>query len=281
MKSIAELLQWGIQQLPGNNDAALEASILLAFVMGCSRVTLMTWPEKFPDPPSKQSEYEALIQRRAQGEPIAYLIGKKSFWHWDFMVTPDTLIPRPETELLIEQVLAHLPPNEALQVVDVGTGSGIIACTLAKERPHWQVLGMDLSQEALAIARLNGTQLQIPNVQWQRAHWCEGLPLHSQDALVSNPPYIAQHDPHLTQGDLRFEPNSALVAGPSGLEAYEALIPLAKTVLKPGGLIALEHGYDQALAIQGLLKTHGFTRIESFLDLAQHPRVTLGFVLDV
>lgn len=274
MQTIQQNLQWGTETLKTLPDARHEAMILLAAVLHCDKAYLMTWPEKMLES-AQQKAYEALITRRQAGEPVAYILGKKAFWDWDVIVTPDTLIPRPETELLIEQVLAVLPQT-ACNVVDIGTGSGIIACTLAKERPLWQILATDCSQAALSVAQENAQNLQCTNVTLQKSDWCDDLKLNNYDAIISNPPYIPENDPHPQQGDCRFEPASALIGGKTGLEAFQHLIPQAKQHLKPGGWIFFEHGFDQSSALQNILKNHGYTDIKTVSDLAGKPRVTLG-----
>lgn len=274
MKSLAELRQWGYEALSRNADSRVDADVLLCFALQCDKAYLMTWPEKML-PSVEQKHYESLIKRRQQGEPVAYIIGKKAFWDWEVLVTPETLIPRPETELLIEQTLSLLPITTC-QIADIGTGSGVIACTLAKIRPNWQIVGIDSSAEALSVAGQNVHHQKLNNVQLQRGYYCDALKAHFYDAIISNPPYIPESDPHLAQGDLRFEPQSALVPGKTGLEAYEAMVPAGKKCLKDGGWLLFEHGFDQDQALADLLKYHGYSDIQTIEDLAGQPRVTVG-----
>ncbi len=276
MPSILALLEWGKQALSSSKDVPqLEAQVLLAHVLGCTRAHLYTWPEE-EVPPEKAQAYQALIQRRQQHEPIAYLIGHKEFWSLSFDVTQDTLIPRADTELLVQVVLDHLPESPQ-EVVDIGTGSGVIACTLAHSRPQWQLYGLDVSLKAINIARKNAHNLKIENVQFIESDWLQGLAPKSYDAIIGNPPYIRQGDVHLIHGDLPFEPQIALTPGPSGLEAFQAILAQAPAFLKPKGLIAFEHGFDQGSAVRNLLQHNGYQDIQTFQDYSGNDRVTIGF----
>lgn len=273
MTTVYTELKWAVNCLQDHENAVLEAQILLAYILECDRLKLITWPEMRVA--SDQSmHYHRLVERRAQHEPIAYLVGEKEFWSRIFVVTRDTLIPRPETEKLIEVALARLPET-ALTVLDVGTGSGIIACTLALERPAWQVVGLDCSDNAIEIAKINAERLGAKNVTWMQSDWLSAWQGPAVDVIVSNPPYLRADDEHLTQ-DLLFEPHQALVAGQTGLEAYEILIPQAASYLKKQGVLLLEHGYDQANEVQKLLQKSGFGEIQTYPDLSGQGRVTVG-----
>lgn len=257
-------------------EPRLEAELLLAEATGCRRETLLAWPERVPAPGQAQ-RFAALLARRLAGEPIAHLRGRQAFWKQELRVTPDTLIPRPETELLVELALELLPATVPLVVADAGTGSGAIALALALERPAWTLLALDLSPGAAVVAADNLRREGATNAWVIRADWLAPLAPASLDALIANPPYIPSTNPHLTRGDLPHEPRTALAAGPEGLDAFRRLIPQARTRLKPGGLLALEHGFDQAPAVRDLLTAAGFTGVATRVDLAGQPRSTWGF----
>jgi release factor glutamine methyltransferase len=226
-----------------------------------------------------QEEWENLVSRRLKGEPIAYILGKKGFHNIELQVAPGVLIPRPETELLVEIALAEITKlNKPTKVLDLGTGSGAIALSIASAAQYASVIATDQSAEALAIARQNAELLNLrKQVQFSQGGWYEAIDQQSQfDVIVSNPPYIANHDPHLTQGDLRFEPESALTDYASGLSCLEIIITGANHHLKPGGLIAVEHGFDQSEAVIDLMKIAGLIDIQVHLDLAGHCRAASG-----
>lgn len=275
MATIATLLEWAKQTLNHHDVPALEAQILLAHVLGCERSYLYAWPEKEIHE-QQVAEFEAVVARRQRHEPIAYILGKKEFWSLNFEVSRDTLIPRADTELLVRTVLEHLPQT-AQTLVDVGTGCGIIACTLAHLRPAWQVYGADISSEALAIAKKNAKTLAISNVEFIESNWLQNLEGKSFDAIVGNPPYIRADDVHLVHGDLLYEPKIALTPGPTGLEAFRIILSECPIYLKPNGLIAFEHGFDQAPHVTLLLEQAGFKEIRTFQDYAGNLRVTMGF----
>ena len=257
-------------------EPRLEAELLLAEATGCRRETLLAWPERIPSPGQAQ-HFAALLARRLAGEPIAHLRGHQAFWKQELRVTPDTLIPRPETELLVELALELLAAPAPLIVADAGTGSGAIALALALERPAWTLLALDLSPGAAVVAADNLRREGATNAWVIRADWLAPLAPASLDALIANPPYIPSADPHLSRGDLPREPRTALTAGPEGLDAYRRLVPQARTCLKPGGLLVLEHGFDQAPAVRALLTAAGFTGIATRDDLAGQPRSTWGY----
>lgn len=255
---------------------ALDAEVLLMHVLGCDRARLRAWPEK-PLTTAQAGEYATLIERRRQGYPVAYLTGEREFWSRPFQVAPGVLIPRPETELLIELALAAIPVDQSVDLLDLGTGSGIIAITLALERPRARVAAVDASAGALSIAQANATRHAALNLRFFRGDWLSPLPpTERYDLIVSNPPYIAEDDPHLRQGDLRHEPGLALASGPDGLTALRRIIVEARTFLKPGGALLLEHGYDQADAIAALLRDSGYGEITHHRDLQGHRRATMA-----
>lgn len=252
-----------------------EAEILLAHVLGRSRSWLFAWPEHEPTA-DQRAVYAQLIDARWRGEPIAYLTGRCGFWTLELDVTPAVLIPRPETELLVELALARLPLDREVCVADLGTGSGAIALAIASERPQARVLATDASEAALAVARGNARRLDLRNVEFAQGDWCVALGGAMFDLIVSNPPYIASGDPHLAQGDLRFEPGSALASGADGLDAIRCILAEAPRHLVERGWLLLEHGYDQAAAVRELLTAHAFVEIDSARDVAGHERVSFG-----
>ena len=214
-----------------------------------------------------------LLNRRINGELMAYILGHKEFWGLDFVVTKDTLIPRPESELLVEMALAALPKSK-LTIADLGTGSGAIALALASERPDWDIVAVDQSAAALAVAKQNAQHLSLNQVCFTQGSWCEALGKVKYDAIISNPPYIADKDPHLSQGDLRSEPRSALASGEDGLDDIRLIVSQVPNYLQIRGLLLLEHGYNQAAYVSHLLQTAGFTEIRQQQDLAGHVRIT-------
>lgn len=241
-----------------------------------TREYLYTYPE-YALTPEQQQHFNQLMTRRTAGEPIAYILGHKSFWTLDLQVTPDTLIPRPETELLVELALQKLPQNAALAVADLGTGSGAIALALASERPQWQLLATDKSSAALVIAKQNAKRLGICNVLFYAGDWCAALPKQQRfAAILSNPPYIRRDDSHLQQTGLQFEPRTALVAAAKGLRDIQTIIAQARHGLVKNGLLLLEHGHDQAVAVRELLIAAGYHAVASHCDYAGIERVTGG-----
>ena len=272
MTIIASLLR--AAELPDSPSARLDAELLLAAALGKSRSYLHTWPEKIVSSETALTFAEYLLRRRA-GEPVAYILGQQGFWKLDLEVAPHTLIPRPDTELLVETALDLLPASPA-RVLDLGTGSGAIALALASERPAWHITAVDRVLEAVALAERNRQRLQLDNVHVLTSHWFSALDGQRFDLIISNPPYIAAGDVHLGQGDVRFEPESALVAGVDGLDDIREIIQAAPQHLNAGGQLMLEHGYDQAAAVRQLLLDAGFEQVESRKDLGTHERITLG-----
>jgi len=252
----------------------LDAEILLCHILQVDRSYLRAHREQSLSPLIEQ-QFAALIQRRAQGEPIAYITGHAEFWSLDLKVTPDTLIPRPETELLVECVLREFPQPTGMAIADLGTGSGAIALALAAERPQWEIHAVDSSVKALAVAQQNAQQLNS-KIAFHLGSWCHPLPRQHFNVIVTNPPYIAESEWAAYAGGLKFEPPQALLAGPDGLDAIRHIILMAKEYLKSSGRLFLEHGYQQSAAVQNLLKKAGYQQIRSFQDLAGHKRVTVG-----
>ncbi len=273
MTSIAQALRRASRELHASDTPQLDAEVLLMHVLGKPRSHLHAWPEARIDN-TQLEQFVDLVAKRVKGQPVAYLTGQREFWSLQLEVTEHTLIPRPDTELLVEQTLALLPANRPLKILDAGTGSGAIALALAHERPRWQIFASDRSGECLAVARRNATKLGLNNVHFFIGHWCNAIAGQSLDALVSNPPYIAEQDPHLTEGDVRFEPRSALSAGSDGLDDLKQLAAAAAYALKPAGRILLEHGFDQSEAVRKLLKIYGLDEACSIRDLAGHERVS-------
>ncbi len=275
MATIKEILQLGREQLMGMGEShSLEAEVLLAHALGKPRSHLFTWPEETVSAEILQ-DYASMIHARREGQPIAYLTGEREFWSMELKVSPATLIPRPETELLVEQALQRIPEQAAWQLLDLGTGSGAIALALARERPRCKVTATDICQAALAIAEENARNHEA-SICFIQSEWFSALPGQRFDMIVSNPPYIADQDPHLQQGDVRFEPAQALVAGPDGLDAYRAILASASDYLNAEGWLILEHGYNQAEAVQQLLESYNFQNISSLQDMAGQHRLTLG-----
>lgn len=229
-----------------------------------------------PLPAAAAERFESLLTRRERGEPVAYLLGRRGFWTLDLEVTPATLIPRPETELLVELAIARIPSDHGAHVADLGTGSGAIALALATERPLARVTATDASREALAIAMANAHSHRIDNVEFRHGDWWAPLAGERFDLAVSNPPYIAQADPHLAQGDLRFEPHAALASGADGLDAIRIIVAGAPERLRAGGWLLLEHGWEQGAAVRDLLLAAGFADAATARDLEDRDRVTLG-----
>ncbi|RQZ33550.1 peptide chain release factor N(5)-glutamine methyltransferase [Burkholderia sp. Bp9090] len=259
----------------------VDARVLLAYALGWTRTQLITRGDA-PLEPAAIARYRALEVRRVAGEPVAQLVGMREFFGRPFDVTPDVLIPRPETELLVEAALDAIDGRPHPAVLDLGTGSGAIAVSIAAERPDARVWALDRSSAALDVARRNAHKLldaRRPGgpLHWLQSDWYAALePTLAFDTIVSNPPYIAQHDPHLAQGDLRFEPRGALTDDADGLSAIRTIVAGAGAYLKPGGTLWIEHGYDQAEAVRALLVSRGFVAVESLADLAAIERTTGG-----
>lgn len=255
-------------------DAA-EAELLLAHALERPRSWLFAHDDARPDP-AQRRRFDSLLARRAAGEPVAYLVGSRGFWRFDLVVTPATLIPRPETERLVELALERLPTGQALDIADLGTGSGAIALALAFERPTARVLATDASEAALEVACENAARLGLHNVRFARGDWCAALGNVCFDLIASNPPYIASGDPHLARGDLRHEPAAALASGADGLDAIRTIARDARAHLRPGGWLLLEHGCDQGPAVRAVLEQAGWCDAATATDLEQRDRVTFA-----
>lgn len=261
-------------QLPDSPSAKLDAEWLLAAALGKAPSYLRTWPER-EVLPEVEACFIAHLERRRLGEPIAYILGRQGFWSLELEVAPHTLIPRPDTELLVETALALLPASAA-SVLDLGTGTGAIALALASERPAWQVTGVDRVTEAVSLAARNAQRLGLGNTAFLESYWFSSITGQCFELILSNPPYIPASDPHLSQGDVRFEPSSALVSGVDGLDDIRLIIAQAPSHLSSPGWLVLEHGYDQASAVRNLMSAGGFVDVASCRDYAGHERVSLG-----
>lgn len=259
---------------------ALDARVLLCHVMQRGAAYLIAHAEEALDP-QRAAAFDILVARRAAGEPIAYITGTREFFGLEFHVTPAVLIPRPETELLVELALARIALREESAVLDLGTGSGCVAISIARHRRHARVTAVDCSTEALALARENARALGVRNVTFAPGEWFGPVPGQRFDLIVANPPYVAEDDPHLALGDVRFEPRIALVAGGDGRDAIRAIVARAERHLVPRGWLLFEHGYEQGTACRALLGAAGFRGVGSWRDLAGHERVSAGWKLDV
>jgi release factor glutamine methyltransferase len=272
--TIAEAVNNAARTLkPHSESPRLDAELLLATILGLPRAALIARGDEHVAT-NHESAYAELIRSRARGIPIAYLTGSREFWSLPFKVSPAVLVPRPETEILVEQALALLPRDEVCSVLDLGTGSGAIALSLAHERPRWAITAVDISPAALQLAAHNSDSLKLPQVQWRLGHWFNPVPAERFHLIVANPPYIAANDPALTA--LSAEPATALVAGPTGLEALRDIIAQAPGHLHARGWLALEHGAIQGQDVAQLLQQHGFDSIRTYSDFSGRPRVTLG-----
>lgn len=272
---IDDTLTLAAQALPNSPSPRLDAEVLLAHALKKQRTWLYAHGNELLDG-SSAAAFHDLIRRRANGEPIAYLTGTREFWSLPLTVNPAVLIPRPESELLVELALTQLRKNPRSRVVDLGTGSGCIALAIASERPNATVVATDVSSECLSLAADNAAGLGLQNVELRLGSWLKPLANERFDLIVSNPPYVEANDPHLKQGDVQFEPKHALVAGIDGLDAIRIIIKQAPSWLNPGGCLLLEHGWNQHDAVQRLFKTAGFENISTHLDFAGQPRVTMA-----
>lgn len=275
--SVGALMTSLSQKLSTNSDTPrLDVEVLLSHVTGKNKTFFMTWPEHVLSA-SQLTALEALIERRLQGEPIAYLTGEREFWSFTLKTSPETLIPRPDTEVIVETALHladKLPKN--CRVLDLGTGTGAIALALASEQKNWTVTGSDIAVSCISLAKQNLQNLRLTNCQFIQSSWYEEFNGRCFDLIVSNPPYIDKNDPHLTQGDVQFEPKRALVAEDAGYADIQHIIANASKYLSAQGWLLLEHGYNQADKVQEIFGLHGFNKIDTIADYGQQPRVTIG-----
>jgi release factor glutamine methyltransferase len=269
------MLRAARERLAARGGEPGDADLLLAHALGQARTWLYAHGDEAPAPEAAR-RFEALLSRREDGEPVAYLVGRRGFWSFELRVTPDTLVPRPETERLVELALERLPEGGAQRIADLGTGSGAIALALALERPRADVVATDASAAALAVARDNARSLGVGNIAFRQGDWFAPLAGERFDLVASNPPYIALGDPHLDEGDLRFEPSAALSSGADGLDAIRAIAAGAPMHLSPGGWLLVEHGWAQGRAVRVLFEAAGLVDVATHVDLEQRDRVTLG-----
>lgn len=261
------------------DEARIEVQMLLQHVLKVPRAWLLAHPEQVLDE-AQAGAYAALLQRRLHGEPIAYILGEREFFGLNFKVTPATLIPRPETELLVELALQRIPVRGGFRVLDLGAGSGAIGLSIAHARPEAEVVAVDASEAALQVARENAARLEIHNARFLQSDWFSALDGQRFDLIVSNPPYVAAGDVHLGQGDVRFEPTSALASGAEGLDDIRRIIGQAGDHVGNNAWLMLEHGYDQAPAVRALLQQNGFGEVYSAKDMAGIERVSCGVLRD-
>ena len=273
---IREAIQQASESLQASSPSALlDAQVLLNHVLQCNSAHLAAWPEKQLSTEQKE-EYLQLIQKRLQGTPVAHLTGSREFWSLQFLVDDSTLIPRPETETLVEFILDRFADRTQLKLLDMGTGTGAIAIAIASEKPHWQITACDISADAIKLAEKNATLHQIKNIRFLQSDWFEDITCNNFDIIVSNPPYIASDDPHLQQGDVRFEPDSALTSGTTGMDDIEHLCLHAKKYLAQDGWLIVEHGYNQKQIVAACFDSNGFTEITQLQDLSANHRMTAG-----
>ncbi|MDO8344026.1 MAG: peptide chain release factor N(5)-glutamine methyltransferase [Cellvibrio sp.] len=275
--SIAQCLQLSTELDAVSDSARLDIELLLCHVLKKNRTYLFTWPDKTLLP-EQTEEFLQFFNRRKSGEPIAHILGQREFWSLPLTVNNSTLIPRPDTELLVELVLELFADDSVQQrsCLDLGTGTGAIVLAVASEKPGWQLVGVDKSADAVALAEKNRSALQFANVQILHSDWFSAIPAQQFDVIVSNPPYIDPQDPHLDQGDVRFEPRSALIADNNGLADIELIVQQSWNYLREQGWLLLEHGYDQGQVVRDLFRARGFVQVETRRDLGGNERVSLG-----
>lgn len=272
-------IRQALQQATGNltessPSAAVDAQVLLTFILNCNTAHLAAWPENNLSA-QQNTCYQKLIQQRSQGVPVAYLTGSREFWSLNFKVNDSTLIPRPETETLIEFILQKFSDKNNLKLLDMGTGTGAIAISIAKEKPDWSVFASDTSEQALQLATQNNRDLQT-DITLINSDWFSNITENNFDIIVSNPPYISANDPHLSQGDVRFEPATALVSGHTGMDDIEHLCKHAKNHLLDNGWLIIEHGYNQKQLVADCFAKNAYTEIVQQKDLSGHTRMTAG-----
>lgn len=274
--NIQQALQYANQQLLDYSpSASLDTQVLLSHVLQCNSAHLIAWPEKALNT-QQESDFRALIKHRQQGKPVAYLTGEREFWSLNFKVNDSTLIPRPETETLIEYILEKFGKQKNIKLLDMGTGTGAIAIALASEKPQWKIAACDISPQAIQLAEQNSLNHQTNNITFIQSDWFSDIQANDFNIIVSNPPYIAEDDDHLSQGDVRFEPRSALTSGITGLDDIEYLCQHAKQHLLNHGYLIIEHGYDQQQSVKDCFIRNGFSTVEQRQDLSGQPRMTAG-----
>ena len=275
---IAAQLRWGSRviadALPQQDSALLDSKILLCYCLNCEQSYLHTWPEKHLTQAQLQ-QFSALVAQRSVGHPIAHLIGYRDFWSLRLQVTTATLIPRPETELVVETALELSLANNA-RVLDLGTGTGAIALALGKERPAWQISGIDKSHDAVSLARSNAILNRLERVTFKQSDWFSQVAQQQFDLIVSNPPYVEQQSPYLLEGDVKFEPLSALTSGEDGLHDIRFIVAQATQYLSDGAYLLLEHGYKQDIMVRNIFESNAYADIKSIVDLNDLPRVTMA-----
>ena len=274
-KTINDLIVDATNQLTESDTARLDAESLLQHALKCDRSYLYSHSEQTISDQDTDT-FKDLIAQRHRGWPIAYLTGQKEFWSLDFNVSQNVLIPRPETELLVESALKTIPTNTQYNILELGTGSGAISIAIASERKNTNITAIDICNDALNIARGNARKLGVENIEFKQSDWFQGIDDKHFDMIVCNPPYISSSDPHLLQGDVRFEPKQALVSEKGGLGDLELIIRNAHGYLKENGYFITEHGYDQGNMIRDLMIKNNYQNIEALFDLAHHHRATLG-----
>ncbi len=264
-----------IKELSDKDSATIDGEVLLMHCCAIDRSKLWT-QEQQRLTAEQYNEFQRLLRLRQQGHPVAHLTGEKEFWSLSFSVSPNTLIPRPETELLVERVLLRIAKTSAQSIADLGTGCGNIAAAIGHERPDSEIIAIDIDADVLSVAKQNFEALELTNISCLPGSWCEPLGTRRLDIIVSNPPYIAEGDPHLHQGDVAHEPGLALIAGSDGLSAIRVIIEQARQHLKPGGWLLLEHGFDQQDDVGRVFAQQGYINIQCYRDLSGRPRVTEG-----
>ncbi len=273
--TVSEILHTAARELQATSSTPrLDAEVLLMHACGLDRGTLIA-RGYVPLTVDQCHQLEKLIARRRHGEPVAYLTGTREFWSMELNVSPAVLIPRPETELLVEKALERIPSDATWTIADLGTGSGAIALAIGRERPRCRVIATDIFPQALDVARSNAVKLHATNVEFREGNWFEPLARMKLDMIVSNPPYVSTGDPHLRQGDVRFEPAEALVAGPDGLDDIRPIILSARDYLQPAAWLLFEHGRDQGAAVGLFLHQHGYRNIVCHPDIGGRDRVTV------
>ncbi|KXI30753.1 peptide chain release factor N(5)-glutamine methyltransferase [Paraglaciecola hydrolytica] len=275
---IAAQLRWAANEITDSaaqsDSAILDSKLLLAYCLNCEQSYLHTWPEKILTEGQIQ-QFHSLVAQRMAGHPIAHLVGYRDFWTLRLQVSNATLIPRPETELLVESALALALVPQA-KVLDLGTGTGAIALSLAFEKPEWQITGIDKSHDAVTLARSNAVLNKLDAVSFRQSDWFSQLDAQLFDLIVSNPPYVEQHSPYLQQGDVRFEPLSALTSGDDGLDDIRFIIAQAKPYLNDGAYLILEHGYQQDVQVRSIFESNAYVEIQSIADFNGLPRISMA-----